>query len=413
MSSTAVVRADSPFELDQSFIADPYAVYELLRGDRPVTRAAGPSAPPFWLVTRHADVRVALTDPRLAKDGAGLAGLIARWAGDGYEGASLGPALHDHMLNSDPPRHTRLRKMVSRAFTGRAIALLRPRMESLAGELAGAVAARLAEGRTVDLIKEFAFPLPMTVICEILGVPDEQRAEFSAWSHTLLSAGPLEHYAAAAVSMGEYLNRLVAHKQAHPGQDILSAIVAADEDADRLSDAEATSMASLLLVAGHETTMNLIGNGMLALMRNPEQLALLRADPTMLPSAVEEFLRLDSPVNLATIRFTAEPVTIAGTTIPEGEIVLLSLGSANRDPAVYERPDELDLGRGGGSGLAFGHGIHYCLGSQLARLEGEIAFRALLDRLPPLALAGEPNDLVWHNSILLRGLTRLPVRLAS
>jgi cytochrome P450 len=213
--------------------------------------------------------------------------------------------------------------------------------------------------------------------------------------------------------MGAYLSRLVADKQAHPGEDILSAIVAAAEDADRLSGAEATSMASLLLVAGHETTMNLIGNGMLALMRDPAQLARLRADLSMLPSAVEEFLRLDSPVNLATTRFTTVPVTIAGTVIPEGEIVLLALGSANRDPAAYERPDELDVGSGAGSGLAFGHGIHYCLGSQLARLEGEIAFRALLELLPPLTLAGEPSDLVWHNSILLRGLTRLPVRLAG
>jgi cytochrome P450 len=413
MGRTNAVGPDSPFVLDRDFMADPYALYDLLREDRPVTLAAMPPGPPFWLVTRHADVRAALTDPRLAKDATALGKLLARRVGDGYQRSSVGQALHDHMLNSDPPRHTRLRKLVSRAFTARAIAQLRPRMESLAGELTGALAARLAEGGVVDLVEEFAFPLPMTVICEILGVPLGQRAEFSSWSHTLLSTGPLERAMAAAAAMGAYLNELVAEKQERPGSDILSAIVTVEKDANRLSRAEATSMASLLLVAGHETTMNLISNGMLALLRNPEQMALLRADPAMLPAAVDEFLRLDSPVNLATIRFTTEPVTIAETTIPEGELVLLSLGAANRDPAVYERPDELDLGRCAGSGLAFGHGIHYCLGSQLARLEGEVAFRALLEQLPPLTLSARPHELVWHNSILLRGLTRLPVKLAS
>jgi cytochrome P450 len=209
--------------------------------------------------------------------------------------------------------------------------------------------------------------------------------------------------------MGEYLDKLVADKLANPGTDILSEILAPDEDADRLTHVEATAMASLLLVAGHETTVNLIGSGVLALLCDPEQQARLRANPELLPGAVEEFLRLESPVNTATMRFTDEDVTIGGTTIPAGEVVLLGIGSANRDPDQFERPDELDIGRATRGSIAFGHGIHYCLGSALGRLEGEIAFRVLLDRFPTLTLAVDPGELRWHNSILLRGLTSLPV----
>jgi cytochrome P450 len=192
---------------------------------------------------------------------------------------------------------------------------------------------------------------------------------------------------------------------------VLSAIVAASEDADRLSADETVSMAFLLLVAGHETTVNLIGNGVLALLRRPDRLAELRADPALVPAAVEEFLRFEGPVNLATYRHTTAPVGIGGTTIPAGEVVLVSLASANRDPAHFADPDELDLHREGGHHLAFGHGIHHCLGAPLARLEGEVAFRTLLGRFPDLALAVDPDELTWRQSILMRGLTRLPVRL--
>lgn len=216
--------------------------------------------------------------------------------------------------------------------------------------------------------------------------------------------------------MAGYLNRLVEDKRAHPGQDMLSEIVAASEDADRLSPVEAVSMAFLLLVAGHETTVNLIGNGMLALLRHPDRLAELRADADLAPAAVEEFLRFDGPINLATFRHTVEPVTIAGTEIPAGEIVLISLTSANRDPAQYDRPDELDLHRrdvGAAGNLAFGYGIHHCLGASLARLEGEIAFRTLLRRFPDMSLAAEPAELSWRVSTLIRGVVELPVRLSG
>jgi len=412
MSSPALDRADELVQLDERFMADPHALYEMLRRDRPVTKARLSNGPRIWLVTRYGDVRAALTDPRLAKDSAGLADVFDRRMPGDQPRVRFGQELSVHMLNADPPDHTRLRKLVSRGFTGRAIAGLRPRIETIATELADAMAVSMATGDAVDLVDEFAFPLPMTVICEILGVPGARRNDFRRWSNTLLSAAPVEQRAAAAAAMGEYLKRLVADKREHPGEDMLSAIVAAGEDADQLSGGEAVSMAFLLLVAGHETTVNLIGNGVLALLRNPDQRARLRADQSLLPAAVEEFLRLDSPVNLATMRFTAEPVTIAGVEIPAGEIVLLALGSANRDPARYDHPDELDLRRDT-SNLAFGHGIHHCLGAPLARLEGEIAFRVLLERFPDLALAGLPGELVWRNSTLFRGLTRLPVRLAG
>jgi cytochrome P450 len=284
---------------------------------------------------------------------------------------------------------------------------MRPRIEQLAADLADQMAAGPPE---VDLLDSFAFPLPMTVICDLLGVPDDERTNFRRWSNTLLSDGPPADRTAAGIAMAQYLGALVADKRARPADDMLSAIVAVSEDADRLSADETVSMAFLLLVAGHETTVNLIGNGMLALLRHPERLAELRADPDLTPRAVEEFLRFDGPVDLATFRHTTEPVEIGGTVIPPGEVVLVALASANRDPDQYPAADELDLHRDAGH-LAFGYGLHHCLGAPLARLEGDVAFRTLLARFPDLALACEPDQLTWRSSILLRGLTRLPVRL--
>jgi len=310
------------------------------------------------------------------------------------------------MLNADPPDHTRLRKLVGKAFTMRTIARLRPRIEQVAAGLADAMA---AAGPSVDLLDEFAFPLPMTVICEILGVPQGRREEFRDWSNTLLSGAGDEERGAAAGAMAQFLSQLVADKAANPGDDMLSDIVRASEDGDTLSPGETTAMAFLLLVAGHETTVNLIGNGMLALLRHPDQRARLREDPDLIPGAVEEFLRYDGPVNLATFRFTTEPVEIAGTTIPKGEFVLVSLIGANRDPERFADADRLDVERDASGHLAFGYGIHHCLGAPLARLEGEIAFRTLLDRFPDLALDGDPG--AFRMSTLIHGLTRFPVRI--
>ncbi|MGE3287232.1 MAG: cytochrome P450 [Pseudonocardia sp.] len=399
------IHLDTPVRLDEAFFADPDELYRRLRDERPVTRALAPNGLPVWLVTRYPDVRAALVDPRLAKDARKIPELIAR-ADSPPPARAFAESLVQHMLNADPPDHTRLRKLVGKAFTMRAIARLRPRIEQLATELADAME---ASGPTVDLLDAFAFPLPMTVICEILGVPQEHRAEFREWSNTLLSGASDEQRGAAAMAMAAFLTQLVADKAAHPGEDILSDIVRASEDGDSLSPGETTAMAFLLLVAGHETTVNLIGNGMLALLRHPDQRERLRADPDLVRNAVEEFLRYDGPVNLATFRFTTEPVTIAGTTIPEGQFVLVSLLGANRDPARFPDPGRLDVERDASGHLAFGYGIHHCLGAPLARLEGEIAFRTLLERFPDMTLDGEPGPL--RSSALIHGLTRLPVRL--
>ncbi|SES78640.1 cytochrome P450 family protein [Geodermatophilus poikilotrophus] len=402
------LTADRVVPLDAAFFADPHALYARLRVEEPVARAVTPVGLPVWLVTRYDDVRHALTDPRLSKDSDGFARALERQPVPPEGRAVFAQELNRHMLSTDPPDHTRLRKLVSRAFTVRAITAMRPQVEAIAGRLADRMAAGPAE---VDLLDTFAFPLPMGVICELLGVPEGERTSFRRWSNTLLASdGAVDARTAAGMAMAEYLTALVAEKRARPADDMLSAIVAAAEDADRLSFEETVSMAFLLLVAGHETTVNLIGNGVLALLRRPDRLAELRADPALVPGAVEEFLRLDGPVNLATFRHTTEPVEVGGTTIPAGEVVLVSLASANRDPDHYTAPDELDLHREA-SHLAFGHGIHHCLGAPLARLEGEVAFRTLLARFPDLTLAVDPGELTWRQSILMRGLTRLPVRL--
>jgi cytochrome P450 len=411
MTST-VPTTSEPIELGEDFLADPHALYRVLPDERPVARAVTPLGLRVWLVTRHADAREALNDPRLSKDGGRFMELLDRHSVAPDRRMAFADSLAGHMLNSDPPDHTRLRKLVNRAFTVRAISRMRPRIEAIAHALADDMEARATAGDgTVDLLDTFAFPLPMTVICELLGVPEGERDAFRRWSNTLLSAGAAQERGAAGAAMAEFLARLVADKAANPGDDMLSAIVQATEDADRLSPREATSMAFLLLVAGHETTVNLIGNGVLALLTHPEQLAELRADPGLTPAAVEEFLRFDGPVNLATLRYTTEPVTISRIEIPAGEVVMVALTAADRDAERYPEPDVLDLHRDTGQHVAFGYGIHHCLGAPLARLEGEIAFRTLLDRFPGLALAAEPETLAWRSSTLIRGLTSLPVRI--
>jgi cytochrome P450 len=402
---------DTVVELDADFFADPYSLYARLRAENPVARARTPVGLPVWVVTRYDDARRALNDPRLAKNAAGFAQVLERHPLPPERQAVFAQELSQHMLSSDPPDHTRLRKLVSRAFTMHAIAAMRPRIEAIAAGLADQMAAGPPE---VDLLDAFAFPLPMSVICDLLGVPDAERTTFRRWSNTLLSSdGDGAGRTAAGMAMAQYLSALVAEKRARPADDMLSAIVAASEDADRLSADETVSMAFLLLVAGHETTVNLIGNGLLALLRSPDRLEELRADPELIPRAVEEFLRFDGPVNLATFRHTTEAVDIGGVTIPPGEVVLVALASADRDPGHFPAADDLDLHRDAAGHLAFGFGLHHCLGAPLARLEGDVAFRTLLARFPDLALAVEPDELSWRASILMRGLTRLPVRLRA
>ena len=393
-------------QLDEGYLQDPHTVHEALRAEGPARELLLPRGLKVWLVTRYEEARAALADPALHKDIHTLQPLIEQHLTDPTQRREFDNSLIAHMLNADPPYHTRLRKLVMKAFTARRVEELRPRITEITEALLDDLAAR----GEADLLDTLAFPLPITVICEMLGVPLDEREDFRRWSQVLVSNSEPEELRESATAMAEYLAGLVQRKKAEPDDGIFSALVHATDDQDQLDLTELVSMGFLLLVAGHETTVNLIGNGVLALLRNPDQLAKLRADRSLLPGAVEEFLRFEGPVNQATFRFTSEPLTLGEVTIPAGELVLVSLSAANRDPERFPNPDQLDITRPAGGHLAFGHGIHYCLGAPLARLEGEVAIGALLDRFDEIELAAEPTELRWRYSTLIRGLHELPIR---
>jgi cytochrome P450 len=391
------------------YFQDPLSFFSRVREEGPVVPAQLPDGGQYWLITRYADVRAALADPRLHKD------YVRKLAGPNWQPDPMTVFLNVHMLAADPPDHTRLRKLVTKAFTARRIAGLRMRIEAIAASLLDAMADRARAGADeVDLIEAFAFPLPVTVICELLGVPARDQDQFGAWSHAILSSvGSQADGVAAGTAMYHYFTELVAAKRAAPADDLISALVDARDSDDSLDERELLAMLFLLLVAGHETTANLIASGTLALLANPDQLARLRSEPALLPGAIEELLRYSNPLNHATERFTLEPVQIGGVTIPARQWVLCVTSSANRDPGRFADPDRLDVRRDAGGHVAFGHGIHYCLGAPLARLEGEIAFGALLSRFPALSLAVDPAALRWRPSSLIHGLETLPVRLGQ
>jgi cytochrome P450 len=397
-------------QLDNDFYQHPLAYFARMREEGPVTPVLMPYGDRVWMVTRYADVRAALADPRLYKDWAG------KLAGPDWVPNEVTSYLSAHLLNADPPDHTRLRKLVTKAFTSRRVAGLRPRVEAITASLLDAVAARFAAGEAVDLIEAFAFPLPVTVICELLGVPARDQDQFREWSHATVTSEP-GAFRGAGAAIFRYFTTLVAAKRTAladgtgPADDMVSALIDARDSGDSLDERELIAMLFLLLIAGHETTTNLIASGTLALLASPGEFARLRADPSLLPGATEELLRYANPLNHATERFTLEPVEIGGVTIPAREWVVLATSSANHDPGRFPGADRLDVGRDAGGHMAFGHGIHYCLGAPLARLEGEVAFGALLSRFPGLSLAADPSSLRWRRSSLIHGLETLPVRL--
>ncbi|MCP2248225.1 cytochrome P450 family protein [Lentzea aerocolonigenes] len=396
-------------QLPADYVQNPHEVHDKLRAEGPVREVRLPRGLKVWLVTRYEDAKIALTDPRISKNVQAGGHVFELHSPPDAERRQPDNSFAANMLNMDPPNHTRLRKFVTKAFTARRIELMRLRVQEIAAELI----AKLNDGDEVDLLEAFAFPLPITVICELLGIPIDNRDEFREWSNTLLSYGTPDQIAEASGKMAQFLighvNR-VANEE--PDDTFFSALVHADESGDRLNHAELVSMAFLLLVAGHETTVNLIGNAVLALLRNPDQLQILKDRPELIPASTEEFLRLEGPVNIATFRYTAEPVELGGVTIPADELVMVSLIAANRDPEKYENADQLDVTRSAQGHVAFGHGIHFCLGAPLARLEFDVALTQLLARFPKLELAAEPETLVWRDSTLIRGLHTLPVRLA-
>ncbi|MBW4720084.1 cytochrome P450 family protein [Saccharothrix obliqua] len=394
--------------LGDEYFQDPHAIHAAMRVKGAARQVVLPRGLKVWLVTRYDEARTALADPRFSKDYTGFQPLFERhYTGESTPGLA-DQSLAKHMLNTDPPNHSRLRKLVTKAFTARRVEQLRPRIQQITDELLDAVAGQ----RDVDLIEALAFPLPITVICELLDVPLSDRDDFRRWSNILVGGYEPDRIQEAGTAMAGYLSNLVDDKRANPGDDIFSAIVHATDDNDRLDHEELIAMAFLLLVAGHETTVNLIGNGVHNLLRHPDQLAALRADRTLLPHAIEEFLRYDGPVNQATFRYTTEDVTLGDITIPEGEFVLVSLSSANRDDRRFPDGETFDITRPPGGHLAFGHGVHYCVGAPLARLEGEIAVGTLLDRFD-VTSAAEPETLQWRASTLIRGLHTLPVNLET
>ncbi|PAZ16860.1 cytochrome P450 [Streptomyces sp. SA15] len=385
-------------EFGDAFRTDPHPVYAKLRALGPVHRVRPPGSDGdywTWLVVGHKEARAALADPRLSKDGSRI--------GVTFLDEEL---IGRYLLLTDPPEHTRLRGLVSRAFTMRRVEALRPRIQEITDDLLDAM---LPLGRA-DLVESFAYQLPITVICELLGVPEMDRTEFRKLSTEVVAPISSQSNYDAVVRLAEYLTELIEDKRcAGPTDDLLGDLVRTTaEDGDRLSPQELRGMAFVLLIAGHETTVNLITSGVHALLTHPDQLAALRADMTLVDGAVEEILRYEGPVENATFRYAAEPLEIAGTPVEKGDPVMIGLTAADRDAARYPAPDRFDIRRDTGGHVAFGHGIHYCLGAPLARLEARTAIRSLLERAPALTLDGPSGD--WLPGMLIRGLRSLPVR---
>ncbi|HUE09275.1 MAG TPA: cytochrome P450 [Acidimicrobiales bacterium] len=405
MTLTDALSAWGSYDLD-----NPFPVFAQARELGPVhdvTLADGHDA---WLVVGYEEARTALNDPRLSKD---MHAALATGSGVVAEGLP-GPTFARHMLTVDPPDHTRLRRLVSAAFSVRRVEALRARIQVITDDLLDDIA-RQGPGSRIDLVATFAFPLPFTVICELLGVPDRDRAALGEGFTNLLvpTSTPAEYAAAkeASDTVVAMLKALVEAKQVDPGNDLVSALISARDGEERLDNQELLSTIFQLVVAGHDTTASLIGNSVVALLRNQAQLDQLRADPARMPKAIEEFLRYDAPVPHSTFRYTAEPMTLGGVAIPAGEQVIICLAAANRDGDRYASPEALDLERDEARHLAFGHGIHHCLGAPLARLEGYIALESLLRRYPEMSLAVPAPDLRWGHGdgLVLRGLSELPV----
>jgi cytochrome P450 len=416
-----LVESSQPIhQVPTDFMQHPYDFLERLRADSPAHNLLFPHGAKVWLVTGYADVRRLLSDPRVSKDGRRANELFARHSGmivetdsdTEAELADLGfdDELTSHMLNSDPPRHTRLRTLVGRELTAKRMEGLRPQLDKVVDELLDA----LDDGRpVVDLVTGLTQPLPIIAICELLGVAAEDSAVFRGWATELVGAGHApEVVEAASNNVIEYAKATIAAKQANPGDDLISALVhGTTEDGDRLTHDELVGMFFLLVIAGYSTTTHSLTNFLFSLLTHPAEMAKLREDESIMQAAVDELMRYDGGVGVATFRFTKEEVTLGDVTIPAGEILALSLSSAGRDSSRYPDPDRLDLNRRPNGVLGFGHGPHYCIGAPLARIQSELALSKLLTRFPDIRLAAEPDELEWENNPLLRGLLQLPVTL--
>ncbi|MBC7804606.1 MAG: cytochrome P450 [Akkermansiaceae bacterium] len=411
----------APFENVQiaspAFKADPHPFYARLRAEAPVCRVRLPDKQEAYLVSRYDDVLALLKDPRFAKDRHNALTAV-QLRKQPWIPPVFAPLLRN-MLGLDDPDHARLRALVQKAFTPRRIEQMAERIGILSDRLLDDVEARRVRGHPsdFDLIRDFATPLPVTVIADLLGVPPSDRENFARWSNTIIknTASPAEMLFAVPdlLAFVRFLRRLIRERRAAPRDDLTSALVQAEEAGDRLSEDELLAMMAILLTAGHETTVHLIGNGVLTLLQHPAQLECLRAKPTRIKVAVEELLRYASPVDVTTQRYAREDLEFAGTSIPRGALVFGVIGSANRDERQFENPDTLDIARQPNRHLAFGQGSHYCVGASLARMEGQIAINTLLRRFPGLRLAESPDRLRWRRGLVLRGLESLPLGIAS
>lgn len=385
----------------RAFTADPFGFYARLRADAPVQPVRWMRGSTAWLVTRYDDVERALRDPRLTKDRAALTP-----SDRGPRVPRTVAALQRGLLGLDGADHARLRRLVHQAFTPRRVEQMRAQTRVLADGLLDAAVRRGA----MDLVADYAAPLPLTVIARVLGVPESDGPRFRAWTQALMAVG--EHPLRSAVSVTRfvrYLRRLIDRRAHDPRDDLITALLAARDGDDRLSTDEIVAMLVLLLTAGHETTLNLVGAGTLALLEHPGQADRIRADDGGVRPAVEELLRFTSPAQTATERWAVEDVEIAGRTVPRGSLVLAAIASANRDEAVFDRPETLDVTRSPNPHLAFGKGVHYCLGAPLARMEAEIAIPTLLRRAPDLRRPDPDAPVRWRGGAIVRGLEALPV----
>ncbi|WP_033101317.1 MULTISPECIES: cytochrome P450 [Thermoactinomyces] len=383
-----------------------YAFYTELREKAPVYKVKMPNGLDAWLITRYEDALSALKDSRFIKRGRTALGeerfkkLIVLEESE---------YLMETMLAMDPPDHTRLRSLVSKAFTPKMIQGMHENIQNIADGLLE----KMEKGKPIDLMSEFAFPLPIIVISEMLGIPTEDRMKFRDWSNAIIDANNhpdrMRKAGPKIKAFVAYLQELVEKRRQNSTDDLISSLVHAEAEGDKLSEKELYAMIFLLIVAGHETTVNLIGNGVLALLENPDQMALLQQNPELIQTAVEEFLRYYSPVEFTTNRFAIEDVNWHGETIKKGDMVLVALASANRDPEQFVNPDQLDITRKHNPHIGFGYGIHYCLGAPLARLEAQIAISSLLNRFPDIKPGTSLEQLEWRPSFLMRGLKELPV----
>lgn len=405
----AINASIKPVNLASSeFKANPFPFYAQLRAEAPVYRTTItlPTKHPVWLITRYADVAAALKDERFAKDRNNALSQDQIRKTPWMPG--IFKALEKNMLDMDAPDHTRLRGLVHKVFTPRLVEQMREQVQQLANELLDTA----AKNKRFDLIEDYALPIPMTIISEVLGVPPQDRQNFHRWTKGLVSAShPIQMLwkLPTFVRLLTYIRKLCQLRRNDPQDDLISALVEANENGDSLNDEELQGMVAILLIAGHETTVNLIGNGTLALLENPSQFDLLRTNPSLIKTATEELLRYSPPVEAATERYAREDITIDGVTIPRGEQVMAVIASANRDAIQFDNPDTLDITRENNKHLSFGQGIHYCVGAPLARLEGHIAFNTLLARMPNLRLAVPTESLRWRSGLTLRGLEALPV----